>query len=88
MLRQNISNGNAVNAARAGVGTYCQDRERQGGGESGNRSRGWPGPCRDRDPMEGFMSWPGSKYLPRLPPVNSKEKQCALTHFPDCGRIK
>ena len=46
-------NGNTIGVSRAGVGTDCQDRERQG--------------RRDRADMDVLVASPGSQYPPLLP---------------------
>jgi len=45
---------------------FLQDRERHGQGETGNRSRGWPGPCRDRAHMDVFTASPEETYRATL----------------------
>ena len=49
---------------RAGAGNWFRDRERQGEGETGNRSRSWPGPCRARAP-QGWACWRVPKPIRR-----------------------
>jgi hypothetical protein len=55
-----------------------QDLERHGQGETGNRSRGWPGPCRARAYMDVLTASPG-KLIPiaASPPVQIMERMAS-----------
>ena len=76
-------NGNAMGVSRAGVCSACQDRERHGQGETGNRSRGQPGLWSARADTDVLVASPGKHYPPRLPtPLTTQWKSSVLDPVP------